>query len=388
MERAHLIALLYLPGLGPLRLRNLLAACPDAAELWWALTTPAPSGSPLARRLRAVELRGRVDQLFAAWAEAGRTVDPKAALRRHRSAGVELVMPGDPAFPDRLHDDEDPPTALFARGDLSVAAAPTVAIVGTRRATPYGLGIARRWAMALVEVGVAVVSGLARGIDAAAHDGALAAMDAVGGAPGPVGVVGTGLDVVYPRSSARLWSEVGRRGVLISEAPLGVGAQRWRFPARNRIIAGLADAVLVVESHERGGALSTADEALGRQRPVLAVPGSVHASSSAGTNHLLRDGALVATCVQDVLLALPTGGGRSPLGTARTQGSAVEAAPRRPADPEEAALLLALGWEPALVDRLVERTDWSLGATCRVLERLVARGLGGQQGAGFPKVRE
>ncbi|MEZ5262809.1 MAG: DNA-processing protein DprA [Acidimicrobiales bacterium] len=383
---AHLTALVSLPGLGPRRLGQLLAACPDPVELWQLLAGP---GAP-APALRSAALGPKTAELLRQWAVAGRGVDPALLGDAHRRAGVRLLRRGGPGYPARLADDLHSPLVLFSTGDLSILDGPTVAIVGTRRATPYGLNLARRWAAELTEAGVAVVSGLARGIDAAAHDGALRALEAEPASPVPIGVVGTGLDVVYPRSSRLLWRAVAQRGLLLSEAPLGTQAERWRFPARNRIIAGLADAVLVVESHERGGALSTAEEALDRNRPVLAVPGSVHAEASAGTNRLIQEGSGLARSVLDVLEALP-------LGARPAAGRSGKVDPRRPErcaprgyqpSAEEQTLLDALGWDPATLDVLVARLGWPLGITCRVVESLTTHNLVMHRGPHILQVRE
>ena len=177
---------------------------------------------------------------------------------------------------------------------------PRVAIVGTRRCTRYGFDLARELGADLAAAGVQVVSGLALGIDGAAHRGAL---DAAGGAP-PIGVVASGLDVVYPRAPPAAVGGGRHRGSLLSECPLGTAPEAWRFPARNRIIAALADAVVVVESAGAGGSMYTVEEALARDRPVLAVPGSVRSAASAGTNRLLAEGAGVARDADDVLAAI------------------------------------------------------------------------------------
>src|SRR5262249_15322114 len=156
------------------------------------------------------------------------------------------------------------------RGSLAALDRPRVGLVGTRRCTPTGKSVARQLGRELAACGVAVVSGLAIGIDGCAHQGALAARAAP-----PVGVVGSRLDVVYPKSHRRLWDDVAAAGVLLSEAPLGAPPEPWRFPARNRILAALSDVVVVVESHAAGGSMHTVRAAVDRGIPVMAVPGSV-----------------------------------------------------------------------------------------------------------------
>jgi DNA processing protein len=229
-----------------------------------------------------------------------------------------------------------------------------VAVVGTRRCTRYGREVAAELGEGLAAAGVAVVSGLALGIDAAAHVGALR-----GGAP-PIAVVGCGLDVVYPRANRGLWQQVAATGVVLGEWPLGVAPVAWRFPARNRLIAALADVVVVVESHDRGGSLSTVAEAARRDRPVMAVPGPVRSPASAGANRLLADGCAPVCGLDDVLVAL----GLSP-------GRRRPARERRPApDADGAVVLDALGWQAASLEQLAVRTGLRIGALVVALERL------------------
>jgi DNA processing protein len=204
---------------------------------------------------------------------------------------------------------------------------------------------------------VCVLSGLALGIDGEAHTGALS-----GGTP-PVAVVGTGLDVVYPRRHEQLWASVAARGAIVSEYPLGTPPERWRFPARNRIIAALAEVVVVVESGPRGGSMHTVDAALERDRVVLAVPGPVRSLASADTNGLLAAGCPPCRDAADVLVAL----GLTPTSTAAPTAPA-------PDDPEAARVLDALGWEPATLDELAERLDAPLGPVAVHLTRLANAG--------------
>jgi DNA processing protein len=256
-------------------------------------------------------------------------------------------------------------------GELAASSRPTVAVVGTRRATPYGLDVADELGVTLSRAGIGVVSGLARGIDAAVHRGALRAT----GAP-VIGVVATGLDVVYPRSSADVWRQVTASGLLVSEAALGTRGERWRFPARNRIIAALADAVVVVESHERGGSMHTVAEAVRRDRPVLAVPGPIRSPSSRGTNRLVFDGA-APLCDPAEVLEL--------IGVARPDGEEGDglAASAEPdgLDAVERAVLTELGWSPHNQDDLVLALGMPLGDVVSAVERLRRLRLVDRQGS-------
>ena len=244
-------------------------------------------------------LFGRDPELAASWkAEAARR-SPDAAWEACVACGVSVVVPGDAAYPPQLLDDPRRPAVLFVRGDLGVLDARRVGIVGTRNATQRGRETAAQFGYELAAAGVVVVSGLARGIDGAAHRGALAVEGST-----PVGIVGNGLDRPYPKQHTDLWNAVADRGALISEWPPGTNPDAFRFPLRNRILAGLVEVLVVVESRERGGSLITAREAAERGVEVFAVPGPLQSRASFGTNRLLCDGVAPATEVADVLMAL------------------------------------------------------------------------------------
>ncbi len=205
---------------------------------------------------------------------------------------------GSRLYPPLLGELHDPPAALHVRGDAELLQEPAVAIVGARSCSPYGAQVARDLARELAAAGVVVVSGLARGIDGEAHRGTLDA----GGRT--VAVLGCGIDRDYPRSHSELARRIHERGAVVSEYPPGIEPAPWRFPARNRIIAGLCAATVVVEARERSGALITADFALELGRDVFAVPGEITSALSAGTNDLLRQGAAPLLAARDVLEAL------------------------------------------------------------------------------------
>lgn len=244
-------------------------------------------------------LFGRDPALAAAWRHQGDRSRPEQAWQRCVDAGVTVVVPGEPAYPAQLLDDPHRPAALFARGDLEVLDARRVGIVGTRNSTQRGRETAAKFGYELAASGVVVVSGLALGIDGAAHRGALAVVGSH-----PVAVVGSGPDVPYPKRHTDLWNSVASRGVLVSEWPPGTSPDAFRFPQRNRILAALVEVLVVVESRERGGSLITAREAAERGVEVFAVPGPLESPASLGTNRLLCDGAAPATETADVLMAL------------------------------------------------------------------------------------
>ena len=217
---------------------------------------------------------------------------------------MDLHIIGRGHYPRQLIDDMNSPPLLYSRGNLDLLSCRRVGIVGTRNATEHGRSTAFTFGKVLAQNGVAVVSGLARGIDAAAHRGVLSALSESSAHVGPVAVVATGLDVIYPREHVDLWRDVGDRGLLLSENPPGTGALPYRFPMRNRIIAALSEVLLVVESRLDGGSLITVREALDRGVTVMAVPGATSTKAAQGTNMLIRDGALVALEPEDVLMAL------------------------------------------------------------------------------------
>ena len=281
--------LLGLPALGPRRLRALLRE-----------RRPTEVEDEIRRGRRITNDSAELHQAWTKALKAG----PTDREIESRLAAMHVTVMGDPDYPESLALDRAAPAALFWRGDITVIdRRRRVALVGTRRATEYGRGAAHDFGRCLASNGVAVVSGLALGVDAAAHRGALAARSTRTVAP-PIGVVASGLDVVYPRLNSRLWSEVAEQGVLVSESPPGTEPDRFRFPLRNRIIAALAEVLVVVESRATGGSMLTVNEALQRDVPVMSVPGATRSLASEGTNLLLRDGALVAASPDDVLAVL------------------------------------------------------------------------------------
>ncbi|HCQ63974.1 MAG TPA: DNA-protecting protein DprA [Rhodobacteraceae bacterium] len=217
-------------------------------------------------------------------------------LRAARYAGAEPIAFGSPAYPAALAEIPDPPPILWAVGDTALLARPKVAIVGARNASSLGLRMARRLAGELGQKGQVVISGLARGIDTAAHQAALET--------GTIAVLASGVDVIYPNENTVLGEEIGRAGLRLSEAPMGASPQARHFPARNRIVSGLSRAVIVVEAAIRSGSLITAKTALDQGRDVFAVPGHPFDARASGCNMLIRDGATLVRGTGDVIEAL------------------------------------------------------------------------------------
>lgn len=346
-ERVAVAVLAGLSNMTTARLRWLLGgrAPTDALDVASGST---PDGGPIDR------VRHRFPEVAAAWSNeltAGASEEMAAALDR---VGVRVIGPADADWPEPLRVDHDPPAVLFTIGSIAPDRR-RVAVIGTRNPTEAGKQTAARLGYELSEAGVSVVSGLALGIDGAAHRGALASGDVW-----PIGVVANGLDRPYPARHAALWSQVARRGSLLSEWPPGTKPDAFRFPQRNRIIAALAEIVVVVESREKGGSLVTAREAADRGVEVMAVPGSPGVRSSAGTNELVHDGAGIVLSTADVLDVLG-------LDHSRT-GRLVDTRP--PPSERAGSLLPLLAERPATVEVLLDRSGRSLAELAVDLARL------------------
>jgi DNA processing protein len=331
-----------------------------ALHAWLALQQCLAYAPAAARRL----LVRRADPV-AALASA-RGVEPATVLppRRLRTlldslgaAEAVLVPFGAAAYPERIAALPDAPPLLAVRGDPRVLALPSVAIVGARAPTHLGLGVARRLGSDLAGHDVAVVSGLARGIDGAAHRGALDARGVT------IAVLGCGPDLVYPEEHRALAAAIAVRGAVVSELPVGAPPAKHHFPLRNRLISGLARAVVVVEARARSGSLVTARHAADQGREVLAVPGPLDARTSEGTNLLLRAGAWPALDASDVLAAIGPGAAtpaeRAAIGPARREAG--------PTPRDDDPIVRALHQEPATRDELGARLGWSAQRVAREL---------------------
>lgn len=379
-DDAYVAALSALPGMGPANLAAILLRHPPRVA-WRAVqsgTLERPTGRAEAPGL-GLDTGGRVGSRPAqSWRTVAARVDPPEWWRPMVARGIHVTWRGQPDFPEALMSDPSPPGALFWRGRLEALRAPCVAVVGTRNATSCGTATAYELGRDLTAAGVCVVSGLALGIDAAVHRGAVDAAKA--GAPAaPAAVVASGVDVVYPRRNARLWEEVAACGTVVSETVPGRPAQAWRFPSRNRIIAGLVRLVVVVESHSRGGSLITVEAALERGVEVRAVPGAVRSAASAGTNQLLYDGAGPVRNADDVL---------DSLGIFATTKYATTEDDRLPGQPKSRpgsvrlqlsslgrAVLDSMGWYPVTPNQVVLTSGVSPADALEALDELVDRGV-------------
>jgi DNA processing protein len=303
-------------------------------------------------------------------------------LEAVRAAGGEAVPLGSPDYPALLATVYDPPVVLFARGAWreALAAGPVVAVVGSRRASTYGRNVAERLAADLASRGVTVLSGLARGVDDAAHR---AAVDAGGRS---IAVMGTGLDAVYPRENARLAARLVERGGWLTEFPTATPPSGQNFPFRNRVISGLSLGVLVVEAAERSGSLITARMAAEQGRDVYAVPGNITSGNSYGPNHLIKDGAVPVLCWEDVVDALPRPWRDDILATERERAAAAQPSLAAVADvsDNERVVLKHLATDAARhVDTVAARSRLGPGALADALVGLELKGLAVALPGGF-----
>jgi DNA processing protein len=341
---ASWLQLTLTPGLGATSIRNLLGrfGLPESVLSAPSKQLESVVGSAAAALLRSKEIAPAVEHALR-WAEA---------------PGHAVVTLADTTYPGLLLEIPDPPALLYAVGRLELLARPALAIVGSRNATAQGARNAEQFAQAFSEAGFAIASGLAMGIDAAAHCGGLAAQGST------IAVLGTGVDVVYPRQNAALAARIAQSGLLLSEFPLGSTAVAHHFPRRNRLISGLAQGCLVIEAALASGSLITARAALEQGREVFAVPGSIHSPLSKGCHALIKQGAKLVESAEDVLAEL--GAFRIP-GAQHGHKSSV-------AHQNEETLLPLLGFDPVDIDSLCTRTGLSAEQVSAGLLRLELAG--------------
>ena len=372
-ELAAWLRLVSTPGIGRGAARRVLA---EFGSPQGVLDASTAARRPLVGDAAAAALAVEPPE-FAALLAATLAAGSPAGRPAQRGERDVLAL-GDPRYPASLLETADPPTLLHVEGRIELLGAEAIAIVGSRNPTAQGLENARAFASHLSRAGLVVVSGLALGIDGAAHEGALEGQ-AAGGAGGTIAVVGTGLDLVYPARHRALAHRIAAAGLLVSEFPIGTASRPENFPIRNRIIAGLARGTLVVEAAIRSGSLITARLALEAGREVFAIPGSIHSPRARGCNALLKQGAKLVDSAGDILeefsLARPSPAGHS--------GAAAE--PTRPdkADP----VLAALGFDPVALDDLVARTGMGAAElSARLLELELAGRVARLPGQVFQRV--
>jgi len=290
--------------------------------------------------------------------------------QEHRSiagCGARIITFFDEEYPSLLKEIADPPIVLYGRGDLSLFKIPAIAIVGCRHASVYGMTTAERLAQDLAQYPLSIVSGLAKGIDTAAHRGALRAQGKT------IAVLGTGLKHVYPAENKKLFDVIAREGLLLSEFPMAMPPRAYHFPRRNRIVSGLSLGVIVVEAAKRSGALITADLALEQGRDVFAVPGKIDAASAQGVNDLIKQGAKLISCGQDVLDELGLAWQPQKESGSSTFSAAGIPSQNDASGPEEKVLSF-LSKDPVTLDTLCQQSGLSMTQLCNILLNLELKG--------------
>ena len=338
-DLAYWIDLSLVPGLGNQTYRTLLSAFGLPGNIRSASRTQLA-------RVVSDAIAGRI-------VEDGRAPLVEAAREWAAQPGRSVVTLADPYYPQQLLQIPDPPVLLYVTGETRLLGAPSLAIVGSRNATQQGVTNAERFARALSEAGLAIVSGLALGIDAAAHRGGLA------GRGSTIAVLGCGPDVVYPRGNELLSAQITENGAMVSEFPLGTPPERENFPRRNRLISGLSRGCLVIEAALASGSLITARLASEQGREVFAIPGSIHSPLSKGCHALIKQGAKLVESAQDVLEELgfdaASPNSRNPSGVS-------------------AGLLQHMGHDPCTIDALIQRTGLTAEAISAMLLTLELEG--------------
>ncbi len=349
------IALATVEGVGPKRFINLINHLGDPEEV---LSAPIErlSGIPDIGKETAKNIKNKVK-----W----KTVEEQLKLfekhSKQKNNRIKFITYKDSDYPQNLKSIYDPPPFLFVRGNLTQEDKKALALVGTRRASAYGKNVAEKLASELVERGVTIVSGLARGIDSTGH------LTALKGKGRTIAVFGSGLDVIYPREHARLAQRITESGALISEFPLGTKPLAENFPKRNRLISGLSLGVIVIEAPKRSGALLTAECALDQGREVFAVPGNIGSQKSEGTNALIKKGAALVTSVDDILSELK--------GVLNFTSEKEKTKLEMDLSQEEKKVFSFLSLEPNHIDKIAKKGNFKIPHLLSVLLSLELKGL-------------
>lgn len=349
--RLYWVGFNLVKGIGPARVRALLDVFGDLENAWQAAPAALQEAGLSPRLIEALMKMRASDMLERTWEAV-------------QEQGIQVVTWDDADYPRRLAEMDQPPPVMYVRGELSERDHWAVALVGTRRMTAYGRQAAQELAAALAQHGVTVVSGLARGVDGVAHQSALEA----GGRT--LAVLGSGVDRIYPPEHRRLAEQIMVQGAVLSDYPPGTEPEAANFPPRNRIIAGLSQAVVVIEAGQKSGALITAAFAADQGREVFAVPGNIYAPQSQGTNLLIKQGAQILSSVADLLEALNV----AQVGQQQAARAAL------PTDATEARLFTLLGREPLHVDELRQLADMPIEKVSATLTLMELKGMVRQVG--------
>lgn len=345
-QRSFWIALHLVEGLGPKRFQKILCQWGDPQIAWEK------------ERKELQPLLG--EKVTARLIELRQKLNLTKLMRRLRAEDISVITLQEEGYPSNLREISDPPPVLYYRGEWAPGDATAIAVVGSRNPTPNGSYIAEELAMSMGQQGVTVVSGLARGIDTAAHHGALR------GNGRTVAVLGTGLDEIYPHENRGLSEEIIKNGLLVSEFPMGTKPVATNFPIRNRIISGLSLGVLVVEAAKDSGSLITANFALEQGREVFAVPGPIHSIVSKGSNRLIQQGAHLVLEIGDIL---------NGLNLTRITAEQLAAVRQGKLAPEEEKILAALAEGPCHIDLVVQGSGLAASEVAGTLVILELKGL-------------
>jgi DNA processing protein len=347
-ERYHWLALNFIPGIGPVLVRTLLDRFGGPEHVFKAsrreLETVEGIGERLAALITETDIQGKV----------------RSELKLVEELNASIVTFTDKSYPNNLKQIYDPPPLLYVRGDLQAKDDLAISMVGSRLSSSYGRMITERIAGDMARHGVTIVSGMARGIDSAAHRGALSA----GGRT--IAVLGCGVDIVYPPENRRLFEEITAHGAVISEFPMSTPPEGTNFPRRNRIISGLSLGVVVVQADSRSGSLITAGLALEQNRDVFAVPGNVGMARSRGTNRLIKQGAKLVESADDILEEI----------LPRFQHQGLEPTDVKPSlEDEEERVFRIIEDEPAHIDSIIAQTGMDASRVSAILLQLELKGL-------------
>lgn len=347
----NVLRLLLTPDVGATRRRALLERFGDPENVFRATRAELLSVDGVGRKT--------ADSILT----MARSEKPREEIERAREEGVEIITSLDDTYPRSLREIHDPPPVLYVKGDVDALSKPAVAVVGSRRNTFYGQSQAERISAELGRFGLVVSSGLARGIDSAAHRGALK------GGGETVGVLGCGVDVVYPPENGELYEKVAAHGAVVSEFPLGTPPEGGNFPRRNRVICGLAMGVFVVEAAERSGTLITVNHAVEQGKGVFALPGPVNSITSRGTHKLIKEGAVLVEEAADIIREIAPE-------LMREKASRPEGAESpTDLDDDEKALYELLSEEPRHMEYFLAKTDFAPGKIHEVMLRLQMKNL-------------
>ena len=350
-NRVDWLALHLVPGLGNIAFKKLLDRFGDPAGVFRAKLTDLAQVEGLRKQVAQRILEREFSQ------------DPQKVLKDLESLGARMVIFSDPAYPEPLTEIHDPPMVLYMKGTAIPGKATFVAIVGSRMSTPYGVKTAESLAQGLARRGLGIVSGLARGIYPAAHWGCIE------GRGFSIGVLGTGIDAVYPPSNKKLFDMMGEKGAVITEFPLETPPEPKNFPIRNRLISGLSRGVIVVEATMKSGSLITASMALEQGREVFAVPGSVHSFKSKGCHFLIKQGAKLVENADDVLDELGLNY------TYAAKKDSYSEPPLPPMEDNEKKVYELIGDYPVHIDDIVREGKMEPGAASAVLMRMELKGI-------------